>query len=293
MEWTDNETFRLTSFVCDTRDVYLEVDARFAEPPEELVPNTASLSLQSDILPLSVNDPAYHEQGLDINPAIFLNVGFTDGTTQTKEYLQYSAENIVFDDVTGDPDDLIRVVYWNVDPDDPEQGTYGGQLTSTGKGVGTAKLLVSFRNAPHVTVSVDATVVSAVPQFDVPVTALLALQSYILPLNRRDQAYTVSNLLLTPAIYVTAEFADQSVVENDYQKIFSDNVIIDDVSGDPNDLIKVVQWPVDNNNTNGPKFAGQITSTGRGEGTANLLLSFKNAPGVTASVAVTVVSGRQ
>ena len=80
-------------------------------------------------------------------------------------------------------------------------------------------------------------------------------------------------------------------VEVKSDREFADNVIIDDVSGDPYDLIKVVQWPVSDNNPHGPQFVGQLTSTGRGTGTANLLLSFMNAPGVTASIAITVVSG--
>jgi len=67
--------------------------------------------------------------------------------------------------------------------------------------------------------------------------------------------------------------------------------VLEDVSGDPYDLIQIVQFPVYDNNPHGPQFAGQLTSTGRGTGTANLLLSFMNAPGVTESIAVTVVSG--
>lgn len=91
--------------------------------------------------------------------------------------------------------------------------------------------------------------------------------------------------------YVTAHFDDGTSVDHFYQKEFADNVIIDDVSGDPYDLIKIVQWPVDDSNPQGAQFAGQLTSTGRGAGTANLLLSFRNAPGVTASIAVSVISG--
>jgi hypothetical protein len=98
---------------------------------------------------------------------------------------------------------------------------------------------------------------------------------------------------LFPAIYVTAKFDDNTSEEHFYHKEFAENVIVDDVSGDPYDLIKIVEWPVDNNNKRGPKFAGQLTSTGRGTGKATLLLSFRNAPGVSASIAVEVVSGRQ
>ncbi|AZV78430.1 hypothetical protein EBB79_11425 [Parasedimentitalea marina] len=294
MEWISSDEFILQKWRCNGTSLDLQVVGRYAwdqSTNEPVVPIAARLSLQSDNIPLSVDDPAYTVQGLDKNPAIYLDVNFSDGTSGDYEYKKFSASNIMFDDVSGDPNDIIQINYWDIDSNNPGLGQYAAQLTSTGNGVGTAELLVSFRDAPYVTASVTATVVSAIPQVKTPVSAALALQSYTLPLSRRDRAYTVSQLDLFPAIYVTAQFEDGTSVDHFYQKDFADNVIVDDVSGDPYDLIEIVQWPVFDNNPHGPQFAGQLTSTGRGTGTANLLLSFINAPGVTASIAVTVVSG--
>ena len=124
-------------------------------------PVSAKLRLQSDKIPISRTDPAFTELQLDKNPAIYVDVTFTDGSSAGPHaYHNEVAENVVFDDTTGDPNDLIEVVYWDVDPSKPELGKYGAQLTSTGKGVGPATLRVSFRNAPGVSASVQAVVVS-------------------------------------------------------------------------------------------------------------------------------------
>lgn len=273
----------------------VDVVARYATGPSDnaVVPVAAKLDLQSFQIPISYEDPAYTVLGLDKNPAIYLDVEFSDGTRKGYEYLKAGAGNIVFDDVYGDPNDLIEVKYRNIDPNNPGLGKFAAQLTSTGKAVGTADLLVSFVDAPHVTASVSVTVVSAARHFEIPVSGTLALQSYTLPLNSRDRAHTVSGLDLVPAIYVSAVLGNGTTINHSYHKDFADNVIIDDVTGDPYDLIEIVNWPVDDNNRTGAQYVGQLTSTGRGVGTANLLLSFKNAPGVTASVAVSVVSGTQ
>ena len=121
------------------------------------VPRAVTLKLQSDKIPLSKADPAYSVQKLDIFPAIFLEVEFTDGTVgKFPDYQKDFATNIVFDDVANDPNDIIQVVYW----DDGKGGKYPAQLTSTGKGVGIAYLTVAFRNAPGVTAYVKVEVVS-------------------------------------------------------------------------------------------------------------------------------------
>lgn len=294
MDWIASDEFELVTTRCSSRRIELDMVAIYSDGPSDFVPVYpvfATLGLQSYDLPISTQDKAFTVQGLDKNPAIYLDVEFSDGSVGGKDYQQYWAENIVFDDVSGDPYNLIEVVYWDIDSSDPGLGKYAAQLTSTGNGVGTAELYVSFRDAPHVTASVTANVVSAFSQMKVPVSSTLALQSYTLPLNRRDRSHTVSGLDLTPAIFVSAQFEDGSTVYNNYNQDFVENVIIDDVSGDPYNLIEVIEWPVDNNNSSAGTYAGQITSTGRGIGTANLFLSFKNAPGVTASVAVNVVSG--
>ena len=135
-----------------------------------------------------------------------------------------------------------------------------------------------------------------------PVSAELSLQSGIqpgangrnrIPLNRNDPAYTVQGLDLYPAIYVDVNLSDgSSIGPHDYQTDFSDNLVFDDVSGDPHDLIEVVWWNKDENNPSLGKYAAQLTSTGKGIGSAYLTISFKDAPGVTSTVLVEVVSGR-
>lgn len=125
------------------------------------LPVSAKLSLQSDRIPMSRNDPAYTVQKLDILPAILLDVTFSDGSKAGPyDYKKNFASNVVFDDQSGDPNDLIRVSYWDVDSNNPQRGKYAAQLTSTGNGTGTAYLKVSFRNAPNVTAAVQVNVVS-------------------------------------------------------------------------------------------------------------------------------------
>jgi hypothetical protein len=142
-----------------------------------------------------------------------------------------------------------------------------------------------------------------VRQSAAPVTAKLSLQSGIqpgangrnrIPVSRSDSAYTVEKLLISPAIYLYVTFANGSKIgPHDYQRKFADNVIFDDASGDPRDLIKVSYFDVDRNNPQLGKFAGQLKATGNGVGTVYLKVSFRNAPGVTASVPVEIVSGAQ
>ncbi|WAP67090.1 hypothetical protein [Jiella pelagia] len=142
--------------------VYMRITAQAPQAPAAgPVPSSAELKLQSDRLPMSRTDPAYTSYGLDLFPAIYLTVAMTDGSSDNGfDYKKANAGNVVFDDVSGDPYDLIKVVYWDVDANNPSLGKYAAQLTSTGRGVGTASLSVSFRNAPGVTASVPVTVVS-------------------------------------------------------------------------------------------------------------------------------------
>lgn len=131
------------------------------------VPVSAELSLQSGIqegangrnrLPLSRSDAAHTVRGLDINPAIYLNVTLSDGTQiGPHDYQTKFADNIIFDDVSGDPNDLIKIVWWN---QESGSGKFAAQLTTTGKGVGNAYLKVSFKDAPHVVSQVLVEVVS-------------------------------------------------------------------------------------------------------------------------------------
>ncbi|MEZ4883180.1 MAG: Vps62-related protein [Chitinophagales bacterium] len=134
------------------------------------VPVSAVLSLQSGIqagangrnrLPINRNDPAATVQGLLSNPAIYLEVTFSDGTTAgPHDYHTDFADNVIFDDTSADPNDLIEISWWDKDYDNPAKGKYAAQLATTGKGVGNAYLKVSFKNAPSVQASVLVEVVS-------------------------------------------------------------------------------------------------------------------------------------
>lgn len=136
----------------------------------------------------------------------------------------------------------------------------------------------------------------------VPVSAELSLQSGIqqganglnrLAINQNDAAHTVRNLMVSPAIYLDVVFSDGTTAgPHDYKKDFKDNVVFDDVSGDPNNLIEVSWWDIDYNNPSKGKYAAQLKSTGNGVGTAYLKVSFKDAPNVVSQVKVEVVSGR-
>lgn len=163
IEWTGKDEFTLRTWPCGG-DLGLEVFARYGRDSADadvIAPVSAALSLQSDRIPISRQDRAFTVQGLDKNPAIYLVVEFSDGTSKDYDYKKQAADNIIFDDVSGDPNDIIEVVWWDIDSNDPSKGKYAAQLTSTGKGAGTATLNVSFHDAPQVTASVRATVVRA------------------------------------------------------------------------------------------------------------------------------------
>ncbi len=139
-------------------------------PPPPNLPVDVRLSLWDDAapqqdgeykLPIGEDDAASLTQQLQVAPELRLAGTLTDGTALPADYLMDAADNVVFDDVVGDPDDLIRVVYEDVDPGDLEGGRYARALTATGKGVGQAELSVSLLDAPGVTASLRVEVVSA------------------------------------------------------------------------------------------------------------------------------------
>ena len=176
------EMINLGRFATLPREPQAPPPPQVTPPPQvapKRVPVAAELGLQSSLLPgaqgrnripISRSDPAYSSEKLLISPAIYLDVTLSDGTRiGPHDYKKQFAGNTVFDDVTGDPSDLIRVVYWDVDSERPGLGKYAAQLTSTGKGVGTATLRVSFRDAPGVTASVPVEVVGAPPSASQPV----------------------------------------------------------------------------------------------------------------------------
>jgi hypothetical protein len=288
----------------------------YAAPGSTLIkkPVLARLSLQSGIqpgangrnrLPLNRNDRAYTEEYLDLYPAIYLDVTFEDGTTGgPNHYLKKFADNVIFDDVSGDPNNLIEVVYWDIDNGNPALGQFGGQLTSTGNGTGTAHLKVSFKNAPGLTTSVPVEIVSSGPSQvevssgTVPVSAILDLQTSIQTgargrnrLLRYRDSPTAEGAMYSPAIYLGATFSDGHSVGPSYHQDFSENVVFDDVTGDPNNLIEVSYWPIDYDfdNPNTPRFGAQLGTTGNGTGFAVLKVSFRDAPGVVAEVTVEVI----
>lgn len=145
-------------------------------PVQKKVPISMELSLQTGIqtgangrnrIPISRNDPANDIEGEGIlwNPAIYLDVTFSDGTKiGPHDYLKNFAGNLIFDDVSGDPNDLIEISWWDVDPNNPQLGKFAAQLASTGKGVGTAYLKVSLRDNPSVNSSVKVEIVSGANQ---------------------------------------------------------------------------------------------------------------------------------
>lgn len=143
---------------------------RFPSVSQEKVPTSVKLSLQCGIqpgangknrIPLNRVVPAFTVQHLDMSPAIYLDVDFADGSKSgPHDYQKNFASNVVFDDQCFDPKDLIQVVYWDVDNNDPSKGKFGAQVTSTGLGVGIAYLKVSFRNAPNVIASIPVEVTS-------------------------------------------------------------------------------------------------------------------------------------
>ncbi len=104
-----------------------------------------------------------------------------------------------------------------------------------------------------------------------------------IPLNRH--ADRQEGIFISPALYLEVTFKNDGRSGPFYQDEAPDNVIFDDVSGDPDDIIKLVNTP----NAKGAETPGQVTATGNGVGTAYINVSFRNAPGVTASVAVEVV----
>jgi hypothetical protein len=83
-------------------------------------------------------------------------------------------------------------------------------------------------------------------------------------------------------IWLDVRMSDGTVYKRiEYENKFTDNIVYDAVSGDPNNLIDIFY--------NAQKKVHWIRPTGRGAGNATLKVSFRNAPGVTASFQVTVV----
>ncbi len=104
-----------------------------------------------------------------------------------------------------------------------------------------------------------------------------------IPLNRYSE--NPEKLLISPAIYLNVTFANGSKSNAHYHLQAPDNVIFDDTSGDLNDLIKLVYTP----GPNGTEIPGQVTATGNGVGIAELKVSFRNRPGLSASIYVEIV----
>jgi len=273
-------------------------------PAGESVPASVKLSLQGR--------PNMAPNIISLNNwvLIYLEVTTADGTAYPiQEYERNFSDNVVFDDVSGDPNDLITVVYHNFS----EFGESGpgrfGRLRPTGKGVGTATLKVSFRDAPGVTAAVIATVVEVPASVSTPVPATpppagpkvpvsveLSLQSNTIITRTSYFQKTYNGPGKTdPAIYIYVTFSDGSRIgPHDYQQQFAGNLVFDDTSGDPNGLIEVRYWDLNEklppSSTPGPgRFPAQLSAPGYATGNATLKVSLRNAPGISASIPVTVV----
>ena len=162
MDWSSQDGFVLAMSECGT-GVPQQLSAAYAwgeEQATDVVPVSAVLDLQSVYIPLSYDDPASTWTDVMYNPAIYLDVTFSDGSTYEAHYNADIPENVIFDDVSGDPYDLISVEYWDVQTGNPSAGQYAAQLSATGNGTGVATLWVSLADAPGVTASVTVEVVS-------------------------------------------------------------------------------------------------------------------------------------
>jgi len=162
ISWNAQDDFFLNFSDCGTADA-LEVRALYAwgeGGDAAIAPASAVLDLQAYRIPLSYNDPAGSQQGVMYNPAIYLDVTMSDGSPYDGQYHVEIADNVIFDDVSGDPYDLIEVEYWDIENGNPAAGQFAAQLSATGRGTGTATLFVGFQDAPGVTAEVTVEVVT-------------------------------------------------------------------------------------------------------------------------------------
>ncbi len=243
------------------------------------------------------------------NAPIWLDVTMSDGTVYKRiDYEKKFPNNIVYDDISGDPNDLIQVFRNN---------RYNNRrwMRPTGSGVaGNAALRVSFRNAPGVTAALQLTVDDrlaasvnppvtqsapsqpsrAQPIVPVALRVWLRTNTVINSPSYHQKTYTGPGEG-SPPIYVTVTFSDGSTMgPNEYQKKFNQNLIFDDTSGDPNDLIAVSYWDIDGkglySNTPGPRmYAAQLNAPSNRTGRATLKVSLRNTPGINVSIPITVV----
>ena len=137
--------------------------------PQAKVPVSMRLSLRSNtvLTRTSYFQKTYNGPG-DVAPPIFIDVTFSDGSTMGPYDYHHEqfADNVIFDDVTGDPNDLINVSYWDINrklpaSDKPGPGRYASQLMAPGYGTGNATLTARLRDAPGISDSVSVTVVGA------------------------------------------------------------------------------------------------------------------------------------
>jgi hypothetical protein len=312
-----------------TRQVPLSVTQPQAVQPK--VPVSVRLSLRSNtvITRTSYFQKTYNGPG-EVDPPIYVEVTFSDGS-KTGPYDHHDekfADKVIFDDVTGDPNDVIHVSYWDRNKKlpaskTPGPGRYASQLSAPGYATGYATLKVRLRDAPGISDSVAVTVVGAPaprttpapvvqrppprqappvvtqpqrsqPKVPVAIKLWLRTNTVINGQSYAQKSYAGPGEG-SPPIYMTVTFSDGSTMGPfEYQKRFHQNVIFDDTSGDPDDLIKVSYWNVSDNGdssyVSGPgKFAAQLKAPGNKTGRATLKVSLRNAPGIVASVPITVV----
>ena len=161
MHWGGQDLFHLEMSDCGTAaSQQLQAAYAWGESNVAAIPSGAKLDLQARRIPLSYDDPAASLRDVLYNPAIYLDVTMSDGSIYDGRYKVDMAGNVLFDDVSGDPYDLIAVEYWDIEDGNPAAGKYAAQLAATGRGTGIAKLYVTFADAPGVFAAVTVEVVS-------------------------------------------------------------------------------------------------------------------------------------
>ncbi|MFT5484717.1 MAG: hypothetical protein ACI9GW_003385 [Halieaceae bacterium] len=148
----------------EAAEAKMKVDNIAATTPASAVLSLESGAESGNRIPIGPDDP--NPEGLLVKPAIMLTMTFVDGSEWGIYYQNVHKDTVVFDDVSGDPNDLIKVIY--------SDNGIGAWLAATGNGVGTAQLKVSFSNAPGVTASVAVEVVDTEPK-PVPVIQQVAV----------------------------------------------------------------------------------------------------------------------
>ncbi|OUS04606.1 hypothetical protein A9Q90_07460 [Gammaproteobacteria bacterium 54_18_T64] len=205
-----------------------------------ITPFAATLKIlgsENGVSRIPLNRYSENPEKLFISPAIYLDVTFANGSKSNVYYHLQAPDNVIFDDTSGDPDDLIKLVY----TPGPGGTEIPGQVTATGNGVGTAELKVSFRNRPWLTASVSVEVVDTqVPVTQqVPIDPKAKFLNYIAEGSRAEIAlpYTAGVFQMTHIQSLCPSGCEQSNAESGLLVVLvmpehqHNNVAADDVIG--------------------------------------------------------------